>query len=201
MNNNGFNYIDLELLSGTLWATCNVGAKNSEEAGLYFQWGDTRGYTIEQIRKNKQCSFTNYKCGSNENSSSFSKYKKKGAKLELADDAANIYMGGDWHMPTSEQIQELIDNTTREFEIFNNGISYMTFTSKNDITKSIIISTAGCALDDSVDYSGNYGYIWSSMLNTSFVAYGQYLYFDLGGAKLYSSGIRWYGMQVRGVIG
>lgn len=39
MNNNGFNYIDLELPSGTLWTTCNVGAENPEETGLYFQWG------------------------------------------------------------------------------------------------------------------------------------------------------------------
>ena len=37
INNNGFEYIDLGLPSGTLWATCNVGASKPSDAGLYFQ--------------------------------------------------------------------------------------------------------------------------------------------------------------------
>ena len=40
---NGFDYADLGLLSGTLWATCNVGATSPEQAELYFAWERTRG--------------------------------------------------------------------------------------------------------------------------------------------------------------
>lgn len=47
MNNIGFSsyagtskeYVDLGLPSGTLWATCNIGATKPEESGFYFAWG------------------------------------------------------------------------------------------------------------------------------------------------------------------
>ena len=43
---NGHDYVDLGLRSGTLWATCNVGADNPEEYGDYFAWGETQSKTI-----------------------------------------------------------------------------------------------------------------------------------------------------------
>ena len=42
----GHEYIDLGLPSGTLWATCNVGANSPEEYGDYFAWGETTPKTI-----------------------------------------------------------------------------------------------------------------------------------------------------------
>ncbi|MCF0186780.1 MAG: hypothetical protein HUJ98_09880, partial [Bacteroidaceae bacterium] len=41
---NGHEYVDLELPSGILWATCNVGATKPEEYGLYYGWGMTEPY-------------------------------------------------------------------------------------------------------------------------------------------------------------
>ena len=38
---NGHEYVDLGLPSGTLWATCNVGAETPEGYGDYFAWGET----------------------------------------------------------------------------------------------------------------------------------------------------------------
>ena len=38
---NGYDYVDLGLPSGTLWATCNVGATAPEGYGNYFAWGET----------------------------------------------------------------------------------------------------------------------------------------------------------------
>ena len=35
----GFDYVDLSLPSGTMWATYNVGATKPEDPGLLFQWG------------------------------------------------------------------------------------------------------------------------------------------------------------------
>ena len=55
INNNGYDYVDLGLPSGTLWATCNIGASKPSEYGLYFQWGDTIGYSLSDI------GFTSYK--------------------------------------------------------------------------------------------------------------------------------------------
>ena len=37
------------LPSGLKWATCNVGADSPEQAGLYFAWGETTGYTAAQV--------------------------------------------------------------------------------------------------------------------------------------------------------
>ena len=37
-------YIDLGLPSGTLWASCNVGAKKPEDLGIYYQWGREYGW-------------------------------------------------------------------------------------------------------------------------------------------------------------
>ena len=41
---NGHDYVDLGLPSGTLWATCNIGASKPEDFGNYFAWGETTGY-------------------------------------------------------------------------------------------------------------------------------------------------------------
>ena len=43
---NGHDYVDLGLWSGTLWATCNVGADQPEENGDHFAWGETQPKTI-----------------------------------------------------------------------------------------------------------------------------------------------------------
>ena len=44
-----YHMVDLGLPSGTLWADRNVGATSPEDVGLYFAWGDTVGYTAEQV--------------------------------------------------------------------------------------------------------------------------------------------------------
>ena len=44
MKENGFEYVDLGLESGTVWATCNVGADKPEDEGLLFQFGRVDGY-------------------------------------------------------------------------------------------------------------------------------------------------------------
>ena len=56
-NHKGHEFVNLGLPSGTLWATCNVGATSPEQAGLYFAWGETTGYTADQ-GKNGERSFS-----------------------------------------------------------------------------------------------------------------------------------------------
>ena len=112
-NTNGHSYVDLELPSGTLWAIKNVGARKPSDEGLYFQWGDTKGYTKDQVGKDKQFTWDDYKFSINGSSSDFSKY---GAPvLQLEDDAAHVNMGGDWHIPTFEQFDELFGGTDYKF--------------------------------------------------------------------------------------
>ena len=198
INSNGFGYIDLGLPSGTLWATSNVGASKPSDYGLYFQWGDTSGYTADQVGKDKQFTWNDYKFSIDGNSSNFSKYTTTGATLDLEDDAAHTNMGGSWHMPTPEQCQELIDNTTSEWTT-QDGVNGRLFTSKNN-GKSIFIPAAGYAWGGSVRIRGDDGSVWSSMLSASNVRYGQSLDFDSDYVGL-DGNDRNGGLSVRGVIG
>ena len=116
-----YDYVDLGLPSGTKWAAQNVGARKPSDAGLYFAWGDAQGYSADQIgngegQKKFSEDYSDYKwylSGTiDENNLKFTKYATPGAILDLEDDAAHVHMGGDWHMPTPNQFQELLDNTT-----------------------------------------------------------------------------------------
>lgn len=200
INSNGFGFVDLDLPSGTLWATSNVGASKPSDIGLYFQWGDVQGCTAEQVGANEgKKAFTcdDYKWKWH-NTKINIKYTITGMALELEDDAANANMGGDWHMPSPEQIRELLDNTTSTWEKVD-GVNGMKFTSKKDPFKSIFVPAAGYAWGGFVHYRGSYGNVWSSMLDTYAFSYGQGLFFDSGSAYLGSNN-RYVGRPVRGVI-
>ena len=204
---NGHEYVDLGLPSGTLWATMNVGATSPSDYGKYFQWGDTSGYTASQVGKGtsgmKWFSWTDYKwrsSGDSDSNVAFTKYTTTDATLELEDDAAHVNFGGDWHMPTREQLLELtsaVDVTTAWTT--SNRVSGMTFTSKKDKTKSIFIPAAGYAQKGHVLDSTSSGYVWSSMLSGN-DEYGTLLKFGLGGATPDDS-YRYLGYSVRGVLG
>lgn len=200
INNNGFDYIDLGLPSGTLWAAMNVGASKSSDYGLYFQWGDTKGYDFSQIGKDKQFNWNDYKFSINGSSSNFRKYTATNATLELEDDAANFHMGGVWHMPTPKQFRELLDNTTSTWTTLD-GVNGVTFTAKNDGSKFIFIPAPGAVWNGLVLNSGYTGTIWSSMLSERYVGNGQHLYFNPGYIFLSGSCGRCNGISVRGVIG
>ena len=194
INNNDFKFIDLGLPSGTLWATANVGASKPSDYGLYFQWGDVKGYTAEQVGKDKQFSCDDYKFGDYPN---FTKYANADEALNLEDDAAHVHMGGDWHIPTPEQVEELINNTTSHW-ITQDGVNGRLFTSKNG--KSIFIPAAGYASDGSFGCSGSNGYVWSSALDTDCVDYGWNLSFNSDDVYLFDYD-RYCGFSVRGVLG
>ena len=194
--------MDLGLPSGTKWATCNVGADKPSDYGLYFQWGDTQGYTADQVgtgegQKKFANDWSDYKFGVYPN---YSKYTTTGATLDLEDDAAHANMGGGWHMPTPTQINELLNTayTTNEWTT-QDGVNGRLFTSKNN-GKSMFFPAAGGAWGGSVQGSGDVGGVWSSMLGADGVDSGQGLDFGSGGVSL-GGGSRYSGVSVRGVVG
>lgn len=113
---NGHEYVDLGLPSGTLWAKMNVGAESETDAGLYFAWGETQGYTASQVGTDKNFSWSDYTL-TEDSGSTMSKYNASDNKthLELTDDAAAANMGGDWHMPNRAQCLELFKETKNGF--------------------------------------------------------------------------------------
>lgn len=102
---NGHCYVDLGLPSGTLWACTNLGAENPEDLGTRYKWAEIEPYDGE--RQYKYIDPNTY---------GFSKYCETDGKtiLDLEDDAANVEWGGGWHIPSLEQVYELMDNTTRD---------------------------------------------------------------------------------------
>ena len=200
INANGYEYVDLGLPSGTLWATMNVGSDKPSDAGLYFAWGDKKGYTAEQIEKEKkEFSWNDYKFAP-ENTKT-TKYNTAGDKMQLMDDAAHVLMGGDWHIPTPEQIQELIDNTKNEWTKLNGaGLRGRLFISKIDDTKSIFIPATGWAWNGIVQLAKVFGAIWASTTDSEIIDCAQGLVIDYENVSLVHNS-RCLGLSIRGVIG
>lgn len=187
-DNNGHDYVDLGLPSGTLWATKNVGALGLSDVGIYFQWGDTEGTRSPTKPSNP---WDNYKWNPSGDGKTFTKYTFPGELLKLEDDAANKDMGGDWHMPTPEQFEELIStaNTTSAWTTTNGeGI---TFTSKKDTSKSIFIPSTDASWTP---------ILWTSMLdisdikNATSIQHGTYTFRSTPDS-------RYVWLNVRGVLG
>ena len=139
MTENGFEYVDLGLPSGTMWATCNVGATKHEDEGLLFQFGRVDGYKYGDKNHKFRSHEQNIKDTGNEEmpATSSGKIYKANEILDLVDDAAHVNMGGKWRMPTKDDFKELYDLTIHEVETIN-GVQGMMFTSKMNRNKLFI---------------------------------------------------------------
>lgn len=174
MKHNGFEYIDLDLPSGTKWATCNVGADKETDYGLYFAFGETKGYS--GFTDAKKFNWGDYKFSVNGSNAKLSKYNDTDGKkvLDLCDDAAHIHMGGRWHMPTKEQIIELKSNTISDWVTNYNGsgVNGILFTSKSDTSKKLFLPASGCVSNFFSESAGKVCYYWSSSIYNNNDCYG-----------------------------
>ena len=156
-----YEYVDLGLPSGILWAKCNIGADTETDAGSYFQWGDTQGYTADQVGVDKIFDWAHYKFGMRDN---LTKYNSTDGltTLQPEDDAAYANMGEDWKLPTEVQYQELIENTTSAWvDNYNNtGVSGRLFSAKNGNT--LFLPAVGAASSNIVYGISFYGLYWSA---------------------------------------
>lgn len=158
-----YEFVDLGLPSGTKWATTNIGAVNPEDAGLYFAWGETEGYTAEDVAAGKKAfSWNDYKFGTQYN---LTKYNATDGliQLELTDDAA-YQSDNTCRMATKDEIQELINNTASTWETLN-GVNGERFTS-NINGNSIFVPAASYYKDGSNSFVGSNGSLWSSSLGS-----------------------------------
>ena len=157
--------VDLGLTSGTLWATCNVGATNPEDSGDYFAWGETvpnKEYywwnttAWVEIHDGGQLYFTKYNTKSDEG------FVDNKTELDPEDDAAYVNWGPEWRMPSREQIDELLYDCTWEWTQLN-GVNGRLVTGPNGNT--IFLPASGMRLEYDLDYVGENGCYWGrSML-------------------------------------
>ena len=186
---NSYKYVDLGLPSGLKWATCNVGATSPEQAGLYFAWGETTGYTAEQVTVNVRVfSKEKYNAGSAASIST---------NLTLTKDAARDNLGGKWRMPTKAEYKELIDNcdVTWISSYMGKGVTGKLFTSKVN-GNSVFFPAPGYCDYSSVHDVGSSGRYWSASWYSSASAWD--LYLGPGGQGVVDA-YRYRGFSVRGV--
>ncbi|MEE1308511.1 MAG: Ig-like domain-containing protein, partial [Bacteroidaceae bacterium] len=192
-------FVDLGLPSGTLWATCNVGANSPEEYGNYFAWGETESKDYYDWSTYKYCkgfydTMTKY-C-----TDIYSGTVDNKTELEPFDDAATANWGSDWQMPSEEQLDELFSSsyTTTTWTTLNGKYGRKITSKSND--NSIFLPPAGCRVGTSLRNAGFTGYYWSRSLNTGY-SYGYsayYLHFGSSGIRV-NYLYRYYGASVRPV--
>lgn len=157
------NWVDLGLPSGTCWATCNVGANNPEEYGNYYAWGETNVKDAYNWSNYGWCNGTYNTLTKYNNNSSFgyNGFTDGLISLEISDDVATSNMGDEWRMPTSEEMNELLNNCTHEWTILN-GVNGRLFTGPNG--NSIFLPAAGYRIGDAAGITSS-GYYWTSSLD------------------------------------
>ena len=169
--------VDLGLPSGLLWAQCNVGATKETDYGNFYEYG---------------AGATQY------NPDSHIDYRGEENPLDATKDTATQVMGAAWHIPTIEQFNELIANTTYTWQTdFNgSGINGAKFTAVNG--NYIFFPAAGYYSGVNNLYEGTYAIIFSATPN------GKYMAKTLGcrsnGPSIVTSALRTIGFPVRGVM-
>ena len=106
--------IDLGLSSETKWACCNIDANAPSQYGNQYAWGETTSKS--------DFKWNNYKYTYNNigNDISGTQY-----------DVAHEKWGGSWCMPTKDQFEELLNNTTSEWFVAPGDVIGRKFKGKN----------------------------------------------------------------------
>jgi len=167
---NGHAYVDLGL--SVRWATMNVGASSPTDYGDYYAWGETTTKTSYDWSTYKYC---------NGSSSTFTKYNNDTSRgtvdnkttLEPDDDVAHVKWGGNWRMPTIEELSELDNWDNCNWQWYGsgnsefNGVAGWKVTSKKAgfTDKYIFLPAAGHRSGTSLNLTGSYGDYWSSSLD------------------------------------
>ena len=154
---NEHEYVDLGLPSGTLWSIMNVGATSEIGVGTYFKYGETTPYDGTSYETSE---YTDEVTGT----------------LPLENDAANVNWGGDWHIPTKAQWNELVENTTHTYiaDYDSTGVNVFKFAKTSDSSVFIIIPVTG-SYSNGVLNNSNTAYYWAS---TQRNGSAQYALFD-----------------------
>ncbi len=192
-----YEYVDLGLPSGTLWATTNVGATSPEDYGDYFAYGET-------VPK-EEYMYENYEWWyfDEDGYRYISKYNTKSSfgpvdnqtELEPEDDAARVHMGTSWCIPSLEQVAELVNYCAWQWTQ-RNGVNGHLVTGPNGST--MFLPAAGYYVGSSLEYVGTYGNYWSCSLYSYLPDRAYCLYFD---SQYWDSEdlSRYYGHVIRAV--
>ncbi|MBP5787234.1 MAG: hypothetical protein J6Y19_05425 [Kiritimatiellae bacterium] len=154
---------------GPYWADRNIGAEEPWEYGYYFWWGDTVGYKWEDEQwvasDGSAVGFVF------ENAPtwglSVEKLRSQGWTttnnvLAPEHDAAHVQWGGEWRMPTEQELRDLCDKCDRTW-VTTNGVKGYVVRGRDDYASaSIFLPAAGWGDKAILDRVGQYGHLWAS---------------------------------------
>ena len=158
---------------GPHWADTNIGAENPEDYGYYFWWGDTVGYK----RENNKWVATDGSSSNFSFSSGNATYYKTIATLMsegwiTADrvlvpehDAAHVHWGGDWRMPTKQELADLVSKCDWTWTTQNGVQGYVVKGKGAYASASIFLPCAGYVNGTSLNFNSavSNGKYWSSV--------------------------------------
>jgi Bacterial surface proteins containing Ig-like domains len=188
------------------WASFNLGATKPEEYGNYYSWGETEAMDFNSPASykfsNGAQAFTKY------NTDPYYTYLGLGiidnkTVLDPEDDAAHVILGGNWRIPSKEEIDELIANCTWTWNwtgTTESGLAgYKVVSNIPGYTdKWIFLPAPGDRSGPDLYNAENYGYYWSSALYTDDPAYAYCLFFSPV-YKALSNEARHFGISIRPV--
>ena len=206
------------------WASWNVGASAPEEYGDYFAWAEIEPYyepgyggataPIWREGKSSGYSWASYRWCNGTYDSQI-KYCPKDkvtywdgigdpdglTTILPEDDVALVKWGGNWRIPTLEDIQELLENCTAIWTT-QNGVNGCLFTSKKSgfTDKSVFLPAVGDRYEDYISNPGTYGAYWSSDLYTVQPNGAYSLRLEESGASIKDYGHRFRGFAIRPVL-
>lgn len=181
------------------WASFNLGASVPEGYGGYYMWGGTQDVSDLSINLSwETCPFHE---GNSDPKSGWTKYNVNGVPsltLLPEHDAVHRALGGNWHIPTSAEWNELKSNCTFT-ETSINGVSGYKVQSKVEGYKDkwIFLPKAGRRSGNILDDKGIECVYWSSNYNKTYPRTA-YSYSLPTSGEAGSS--RYFGMPLRPVI-
>ena len=174
----GHAWVDMGLPSGTLWATCNIGATSPEQPGGHYAWGEVATKSSYTESNSKTYDQDVWEI-SNDKSS----------------DVAAAKWGNGWRMPTNVEFAELLRYSFAKYEKVGGRYAHVITSTING--RSIVLPAAGFKDGTSTSNATTCGNYWTSTAD-GFTGAFSYHYGaalgEMGGAS------RYYGNSVRAVL-
>ena len=211
---------------GPYWADTNIGAEKPEDYGFYFWWGDTVGYKhVGEAWVASEGSSPDFEfaeghtptCGKSlatlksegwiiggeERKSLLGKLfgAKEDSVLAAKHDAAQVHWGGEWRMPTKQELKDLCHKCDWVWTTMNGANGYVVRGRGNYASASIFLPCAGYGIGSVLGHAGSTGAYWASV---PYSHYNDSEAWDIGfnsGSHAASYYYRYYGQSVRPVQG
>ena len=183
------------------WATCNVGANKPEEYGDYYAWGETEPKDFYFWDTYKYCDGT-YNSLTKYTDSAYGKdgFSDNKSVLDPEDDVAHVKWGGNWRIPTKDELEELRTKCTWTSTTLN-GVRGYSVTSKVEgyTDRSIFMPATGMRIRQWTLNTDTIGRFWGNSIVTGDDYDAVYLDFDFSRGPGRFSIIRCFGQCVRPV--